>query len=207
MPGARTIVGLTGGIGCGKSTVANVFLERGVAMIDTDAFAHELTAANGRAMPLIVREFGESMLSADGSLDRRAMRARVFASPAARAVLESILHPMIREEVDTALEGVGATAAPYTMLVVPLMFETMTYRFRLWRTLVVDCPVASQVSRVAKRPGVDCVEAQRIVESQIRRPYRLQLADDLLYNDGEVASVAPKVDFLHERYLALLATM
>ncbi len=135
------------------------------------------------------------------------MRARVFASPAARAVLESILHPMIREEVDTALEGVGATAAPYTMLVVPLMFETMTYRFRLWRTLVVDCPVASQVSRVAKRPGVDCVEAQRIVESQIRRPYRLQLADDLLYNDGEVASVAPKVDFLHERYLALLATM
>lgn len=204
MPSQRYVVALTGGIGSGKTTVAERFASRGVAIVDTDACAHALTRAGGRALPAIDRAFGSGILGADGALDRANMRARVFADPAARIALEEILHPMIREEVESALAGADP-AAPYLMLAVPLLFESMGYRGRVQRVLGVDCAIGLQRERVRKRPGLDAAEVDRIIASQIARPLRLQLVDDVIFNGGDVSRLEVQAVRLHERYLGLAA--
>jgi len=196
-----SVIGLTGGVGCGKSTVAELFATHGIVVIDTDVLAHELTAKGGAAIPTIRHEFGDVVISGDGSLDRHLMRRKVFADASARAVLESILHPMIRRAVVASLSTEAACLSPYVLLVVPLLFETMGYRSMIRRTLVVDCTAKSQLERVKQRPGLDDLEARRIVASQIERPYRLQLADDVVFNDGPRASLVPRVGEIHHRYL------
>ena len=200
MPRPNYIVALTGGIGSGKSTVAALFGQRGVHIIDTDDIAHAITGAGGRALAPICKVFGDGVLAANGALDRAVMRTRVFADAGARAALEKVLHPLIREDVDAAFRADSATRAPYVMLAVPLLFETMGYRGQIRRALVVDCPVELQRRRVQQRAGLTLPAVDRILASQISRSLRLQLADDVISNPGDAKRLPPQVDFLHEYY-------
>ena len=197
-------VGLTGGIGSGKSTVADLFAELGVPVIDTDAIAHELTAARGAAMPAIVASFGIELVAADGALDRRRMRELVFADHEAKRRLEAILHPMIRGESEARCRA--ASGAHYLLLVVPLLVEAAAYRERVDRTLVVDCEEALQISRVMAR-GLTAKEVSAIMATQASRKRRLAAADDVILNNGEFADLNAQVMLLHRRYLALAGQM
>lgn len=197
----RYIVGVTGGIGSGKSTIASLFATRGVALVDTDAIAHALTAPGGKAIGTIRSRFGEAVIDKDGALDRTAMRTRVFADANVKFQLETILHPLIREEVDCALRAGEVLRAPYAMLVVPLLFESLTYRDRTDATLLIDCPIAIQLERVKLRSGLNADETTRIIAAQLPRPVRLQLADAVVWNGGSAAILWPQVERLHLHYL------
>jgi dephospho-CoA kinase len=196
------VVGLTGGIGSGKSTVADLFAEIGIPVIDTDAIAHDLTAARGAAMPAIVSAFGAAVVGEGGALDRRRMREIIFADREAKRRLEAILHPLIRAESDARCRA--ASGAPYVLLVVPLLVEAAAYRERVDRTLVVDCDEALQVSRVMKR-GLAADEVRAIMATQASRERRLAAADDVIVNNGEPGDLDAQVMLLHRRYLALAA--
>ena len=195
------IVGLTGGIGSGKSTVAELFVQRGAALIDTDAIAHQLTAPNGAAMAAIAGAFGEPVLRADGGLDRAAMRRLVFSDHSARARLEAILHPLIRQESE--LRCAAAKGAPYLLLVVPLLIESGGYRERADRILVVDCDEEVQISRVMARSRLAVDEIRAIIASQAARAERRAAADDLVLNDGGLDALLPQVAGLHQSFLEL----
>ena len=195
------VVGLTGGIGSGKSAVADLFAERGILVVDTDAVAHALTAPGGAAMAAIRAEFGAAVAAADGALDRAAMRARVFADPSARKRLEAILHPMIRSESERLLAA-EASRSPYAILMVPLLIEAGSYRERVDRIAVVDCAEATQIARVISRNGLARDEVQRILAAQATRAERLAAADDVIDNDGDLAALRPQIERLHVNYLA-----
>ena len=193
------VVGLTGGIGSGKSAVADLFAARGIAVIDTDAIAHALTKANGSAMPAIRDEFGNQVAAVDGALDRAAMRAKVFADPLARKRLEAILHPLIRQESDRQLL---ASATPYAILMVPLLIEAGDYRKRVNRIAVVDCAETTQIDRVMQRNGLARSEVERMLAAQASRADRLAAADDVIDNNGDRAALLPQIERLHRQYLA-----
>lgn len=191
------IVGLTGGIGSGKSTVADLFAALGAGIVDTDVIAHRLTGPEGAAMPAIRARFGDAVIAPDGRLDRQAMRERAFADPDARKALEAILHPLIRQEAD---RQVLASAAPYVMLVVPLLVESGGYRQRVDRVLVVDCAPETQVQRTMARSGLTRDGVLRILAAQATREARLAAADDVVDNDGPPSRLPPRVADLHARY-------
>lgn len=193
------VVGLTGGIGCGKSAVAKLFAGYGIPCVDTDTVAHALTAPGGAAMPAIVAAFGACMQQADGAMDRAAMRALVFAEPAQRQVLEGILHPMIHAE---SLRQLAALSAPYCLLAVPLLFESQRYQQVISRSLLVDCSPATQIERVMARNGMAEEQVRAIIAVQMSREQRLALADDVLPNDGDLAALALLVAAKHRYYLA-----
>lgn len=194
------VVGLTGGIGSGKSTVADAFVELGAALVDTDAIAHELTAAGGAAMPALIAAFGPAIADPSGALDRAAMRRLAFADPGARQRLEGILHPMIRQLSDARCR---AASAPYVILAVPLLVESGSYRERCRRILVVDCPESLQIERVMARNGISEAEVRAILAAQASREARLAIADDVLVNDGERTILYRAVAALHAEYLHL----
>ena len=194
------VVGLTGGIGSGKSAAAEEFARLGAAVVDADAIAHELTAAGGRAIPDIRRAFGEDAIGADGAMDRARMRARVFADAGERARLEALLHPMIRAESE---RRTAAAAAPYVIQVVPLLLESPEPRQRVARVLVVDCPEATQIERVRRRSGLDEAEVRRILAAQIARNARRAAADDIIDNSGSIDALHKQVAALHGRYLQM----
>lgn len=194
------IVGLTGGIGSGKSTVADLFVAEGAALVDTDAIAHELTGPGGQAMPLLAEAFGSEIVKPDGSLNRAQLRQRVFADAAARARLEGILHPLIRE---ISAARCLAADAPYVILAVPLLVETGAYRERCDRVAVVDCPEALQIERVKTRSGLSASEVEAIMASQASREQRLAVADDVVTNDAGKANLHEQVVRLHHKYLLL----
>lgn len=198
-------VGLTGGIGSGKSAVADRFAALGAAIVDTDAIAHALTAAGGAAIEAIAREFGPDYIDAAGSLDRPRMRERVFNDPQAKARLEAILHPRIREAA-LAAAAQAAARAPYVVFVVPLLVESGTWRSRVDRLLVIDCSTATQEARVCARSGLDAALVRRIIAQQASRAERLAAADDVLVNEGTLAQLAPRVQRLHARYLERAAS-
>jgi dephospho-CoA kinase len=196
--GARRFsVGLTGGIGSGKSTVADLFGERGAAVIDTDLIAHALTAPGGLAMPAIVAAFGPDFVSASGALDRVRMRTLAFTEPAAKKQLEAILHPMIRVETERATQAAGGA---YLLYVVPLLVESGSWRARVDRVLVVDCPEALQVARVMRRNAMREDEVRAIMAAQASRAQRLAAADDVIVNDTDAAHLLPQVERLHAQY-------
>ena len=197
------VVGLTGGIGSGKSTVADLLAGRGAALVDTDLIAHQLTAADGGAMAAIASAFGNAVVRADGGLDRAAMRRLVFADHAARATLEAILHPLIRQRSEECCAA--ETTAPYVVLVVPLLVESGTYRERTDRILVVDCSQEVQIARVMARSGLAPDEVRAIIASQASRDERRAAADDVVSNDGTIELLMPQVEALHRRYLELAA--
>jgi dephospho-CoA kinase len=195
---ARFSIGLTGGIGCGKTTVADLFAARGAAVIDTDQIAHALTAPHGAAMPALLDEFGADFATPEGALDRAKMRALVFADPGARTRLEAILHPRIREA--TAAAALLATG-PYLIFVVPLLIESGTWRERVTRVLAIDCPEEVQVARVMARNKLPESQVRAIMAAQVTRAQRQAAADDILLNDDGLDALLPQVERLHAFYL------
>lgn len=177
-------LGLTGGIGSGKSTVAQMLQDLGAAVMDADAIARSVTAPAGAAMPDIAQEFGAEFLQADGALDRTRMRALVFADPAAKQRLEHIVHPRVGEE--TRRQTQAALAQGHTLLVfdVPLLVESRRWRQQVHRVLVVDCEPATQIARVVARSGLSHDEVSRIIAAQSPRDVRLRAADWVIYNEG-----------------------
>ena len=196
------VVGLTGGIGSGKSAATGFFAALGIAVVDTDAIAHELTVAGGAAMPALVAEFGPAVTTADGALDRGGMRRLAFADPAARGRLEGILHPLIREVSEKRCRD---AVSPYVILAVPLLVESASYRERCARIAVVDCPESLQVSRVMARSGLTGEEVRAIMLAQASRAQRLAVADDVLVNDGDLHHLESQVAEVHRKYLLLAA--
>jgi dephospho-CoA kinase len=193
-------VGLTGGIGSGKSAVADLFAKHGVAVVDSDEIARELTLAGGAAIDPIRRAFGPGVVGTDGALDRTRMRALAFGRAADRRKLEAILHPLIREESARRLERAGGA---YAVLVVPLLVEGGIDRSRYARVVVVDCTEAQQVERVIRRSGLPEQEVRAIMAAQATREARLALADDVIDNSGPVDALESQVAHLHEKYLTL----
>ena len=193
-------VGLTGGIGCGKTTVADMFAALGAATIDTDQIAHALTAPHGAAMPALLAEFGDDFATPDGALDRAKMRALVFTDDTARARLEGILHPRIREA--TAAAAAIATG-DYVMFVVPLLIESGSWRERVTRVLAIDCPIEVQVARVMARNGLPEAQVRAIMAAQVSREERRAAADDIILNDDGLDALRPQVEALHALYLSL----
>lgn len=194
------VVGLTGGIGSGKTTVANRLATLGAAVIDTDEIARDITRPGGEAMPEIARVFGERYVAADGALDRAAMRALAFGDPAARSRLEAILHPAIRRAADAQL---ARASGPYALAVVPLLFETGSYSGRVARVLVVDCPPERQLERTMARSSLAADEVRAIMAAQWPRWRRLQMADDVIWNGGEASALEPQCARLHADYCRL----
>jgi dephospho-CoA kinase len=199
---APYIVGLTGGIGSGKSAAAAVFAELGASVVDTDAIAHELSAPGGSAIAPIRESFGDEFIGADGALDRARMRDTVFADPAAKRRLENILHPLIRTVTDMRTR---AATGPYVIQVIPLLIESGKHRERARRVLVVDCPEATQVARVIARSKLDAAQVRAIMAAQVTRETRLAAADDVIDNQGGLDSLRTQVDALHRRYLEFAA--
>ncbi len=193
-------VGLTGGIGSGKSTAAKLFGDIGASVVDTDAISHELTQAGGPAIGAIREAFGGQYIAADGSLDRTRMRELVFGNPTAKSKLEAILHPLIRERART---DVATAKQPYVILVVPLLLETGAYRDLVRRVLVVDCGEARQIERATRRSRLSEVQVRAIMATQLSREARRARADDVIDNEGDLNALRAQVEELHAGYLAL----
>ncbi len=194
------VIGLTGGIGSGKSTAARDLEALGATVVDTDAISHALTTAGGAAMAPLREAFGAAYVSPDGALDRAAMRRLVFQDPQARERLEAILHPAIRSAADSAI---ARSTGPYAVLAVPLLFETRGYAGRVARTLAIDCPEELQVERTAQRSGLAAAEVRAIMAAQWPRWRRLQVADDVIWNGGDEAGLATQCERMHRRYVDL----
>ena len=196
-------VGLTGGVGSGKSTIAGMLLRHGAATVDADAIAHELTQAGGAAIEAIRQAFGAGSITGDGALDRAWMRNRVFADPTARRTLEGLLHPLIRATSNNRAAEHFAAGSPYVVFVIPLLVESGDARGRFDRVLVVDCSETTQIARVCARPGIDNSVARGIIAAQATRADRLAAADDVLFNEAPLPEIAERVERLHRRYLEL----
>ena len=187
-------IGLTGGIGSGKSTVASLLAGHGAAIIDTDAIARELTLAGGAAIPAIREAFGDELIAASGAMDRERMRALAFKDPDAKRRLEAILHPMIG--LETARRAAEA-ASPVTVFDVPLLVESQRWRALVERVLVVDCSAATQAERVVRRPGWTAAMADTVIAQQASRVARRASADAVICNDGiTLAQLQAEVDGL-----------
>ncbi|MEI7568885.1 MAG: dephospho-CoA kinase [Alcaligenaceae bacterium] len=186
-------LGLTGGIGSGKTQVANLLADLGASVIDTDLIAHQLTAAGGRAIEPIRQAFGEEVIEASGALNRARMRELVFAEPARRAELEAILHPLIGQ---TARQEAEQAVGLYVVFVVPLLVESGRWRQQIDRLCVVDCDQETQIERVRARNGIELITIQRILAAQATREQRLAVADDVIDNSKTVSLEALKKQVL-----------
>jgi dephospho-CoA kinase len=193
-------VGLTGGIGCGKSSAAQLFQALGAGVVDVDDISHALTKPAGAGIPEIIRQFGPDFVKADGSLDRARMRELVFKDPQAKNRLEAILHPLIGTQ---AREQVAHARQPYVVLVVPLLLERGTYQDLVQRIAVVDCSEQTQIERTMRRSNLHESAVRAIMAAQISRADRLAKADDVLNNDGSEETLRQQVEALHQRYLGL----
>ena len=196
-------IGLTGGIGCGKSLVADLFQARGASVIDTDQIAHALTTENGLAMPAIRIEFGAAFIAADGSLNRSAMREHVFTNPTARLALEAILHPMIAAQTRLAAQEAQEARGSYLIFVVPLLVESGKWRDRVDRILVVDCSENLQRERVMRRNHLTEKQVTDIMQAQATRAARQAVADDIISNESDLGVLDSQVEELHNLYLTL----
>jgi dephospho-CoA kinase len=196
-------IALTGGVASGKSTVARLFQALGAKLIDTDQVSRDIVAPGMPALAALVEQFGAGVLREDGTLDRARLRERVFADPVARAQLESITHPAIREQVAQLCSRAGG---PYQIIAVPLLVETGTQR-NYDRVLLVDCDPQVQLLRLMSRDGLDREQARRMLAAQASREARLAVADDVIENETDAATLAPRVQALHESYLRLAETL
>lgn len=199
---SKFVVGLTGGIGSGKTTVANLFAAEGVALVDADIVAREVVAPGSKGLEAIVTHFGAEILTPEGELDRAKLRQRIFSHPEEREWLNQLLHPMIRQEMLAQVEK--ATSA-YVIMVVPLLFENGLDRL-VNRTLVVDISPELQINRTVKRDNVDASQVNNIISSQCSRCEKLARADDIIDNQGEISTLKREVLALHQRYLQLSGT-
>lgn len=195
-------VGLTGGIGSGKSTVCALFAELGVPIVDADLIARQLVEPGSPGLIAIVQVFGESVLDGDGSLNRGLLRSRVFADAGERQKLDAIMHPMIYAAIDSA---VSQLQVPYTLIAIPLLVETGKTQM-VDRVLVVDCPEGMQLQRITVRDHINAQQAQAIMASQADRQQRLAAADDIIDNSKAPDQLAEQVKSLHNSYLLLATT-
>ena len=194
-------IGLTGGIGSGKSTVAELFKARGITVVDADVIARQLVEPGRPALQEIVARFGAAILNRDGTLNRAALREQVFSDPGLRTALESILHPLVWARI---AEEIKQSHGPYCIAAIPLLAESR-HRHSVDRVLVVDAPESAQVSRTQTRDGLTSEQVQAIIHSQCSREQRLKIADDVIHNDGSLAQLELQVQALHQRYLELSA--
>lgn len=193
------IIGMTGGIGSGKTEATKLFTELGVPIVDVDIISHELTARGQVTLKEIAQAFGQDILNDDGDLNRTALRKKVFANSEARKSLEDILHPAI---FNKALEALKKNAsAPYQILAIPLLFESDRYLEIISRSLVIDIPIEMQITRASKRDGLLEADIQKIIDVQMSRTKRNSLADDLILNDGSIEELRQKIKQLHEKYI------
>ena len=181
-------IGLTGGIGSGKSTVATLFSRHGAACIDADAVSRSVTAAGGVAIPQIQSVFGPAVIDAQGALDRQAMRALIFQDPAARTRLENIIHPLVGKAIDHATQQADARQAPCLVYDIPLLVESARWRRQLETIVVIDCLESTQIARVMQRNQLTQQEVQAIMAAQASRARRLAAADTVIFNDGVTLS-------------------
>ncbi|MGN8257728.1 dephospho-CoA kinase [Pseudomonas sp. SMSB3] len=193
------ILGLTGGIGSGKSAAAERFVELGVHLVDADQAARWVVEPGRPALASIVERFGPGVLLGDGQLDRAALRQLIFADPVQRQWLEQLLHPLIGQEIFSYL---AKAESPYAVYVSPLLIESGQYR-KVQRVLVIDVPEAVQVARTLARDNTSAEQVQAILKAQLRRDERLAHADDVLVNDGDLAALHGQIDRLHDFYLTL----
>lgn len=196
---SKFVVGLTGGIGSGKTTVANLFAEEGVDLVDADIVAREVVAKGSKGLEAIIAHFGTEVLTEAGELDRAQLRQRVFSDEQQRQWLNQLLHPMIRQEMLSQVEN---ATSDYVIMVVPLLFENGLDRL-VNRTLVVDISPELQISRTVKRDNVDATQVNNIINSQCSRSEKLARADDVIDNQGEISKLKQEVQALHQRYLQL----
>ena len=192
------VIGLTGGIGSGKSEVSRLFSELGVPIVDVDVISHQLTAKGQSTLQAIANQFGTIVLNKDGSLNRERLREIVFNKPEARHALEAIMHPAIYEEAIIELNR--NKAIPYQILVVPLLFESTRYQKLINHSLVIDCDSATQIDRASKRDGSSKSQIEKIIAAQIPRETRNQLADDIITNNGSLDDLKEKVIQLNDKY-------
>jgi dephospho-CoA kinase len=196
----RMRIGLTGGIASGKSTAAQRFTELGLPVIDADHAARAVVAVGAPGLGQVIQRFGSGVVAANGELDRRALRNLIFSDAAARADLNAILHPLIRNYME---QKVAAAVGPYVVLAIPLLVESGRQRDRVDRVLVIDVDEAVQLQRLTARDGSTQEQARAILSAQASRAARLSAADDVLPNTGTVTDLRQAVDGLHERYLHL----
>ena len=203
LKGCIPLVGLTGGIGSGKTAVSDALGKLGAGIVDTDLIAHQITAAHGVAMPAIQKQFGAQYLDSSGSLDRAKMRALVFAKPEARKALEEITHPLIRQETFNQAQQLFAKGVPYLVFVVPLLVESGSWQGLIDYLVVVDCPEEVQITRVMQRSKLARAEVERILQAQASRKDRLACADLVIENQGSLAELDATVNQLHQKILQI----
>lgn len=194
------VVGLTGGIGCGKSSASGFFSELGIDVIDTDVIARQLTQPGGQAIDQIRETFGNAFLADNGSLDRKKMRNLVFSDFKSKVKLEKILHPLILSEV---VQLVKKAQSPYIVVVIPLLLETKDYDDLIDRILVIDCEEQQQISRTMERSQLSEQFVKAVMATQITRKDRLQRADDVIYNDRDIESLKVHVARMHSKYMIM----
>ena len=195
-------VGLTGGIGSGKSTVATLLAAHGAGIVDTDAISRRLTASGGRAIPALRAAFGDTAIDADGALDRHRMRHLAFNDPTVRHQLEAVLHPMISADIEIEVASLADSAV--IVFDVPLLVESPQWRHRVHRVLVIDCSEATQIARVMQRSGWSEAAVRAVIAAQATRDQRRAVADDLIVNDGiSTAALAERVATLWNTWKAL----
>lgn len=194
------VVGLTGGIGCGKSAASQCFSDLGVHVIDTDVIARTITQSNGQAINAIKNAFGDTYLTKEGSLDREKMRELVFSDDGARSRLEKILHPIILNET---IRQIGQARSSYVIVVVPLLFETKDYDHIVHRILVIDCDEQQQIPRTMARSNLSEPQVKAIMTAQIARKERLRKADDVIVNNRDLDHLKAQVADLHSKYLSI----
>ena len=203
LKGIIPLIGLTGGIGSGKSVVATALTELGGKIIDADQIAHQTTGPGGPAIPLIEKEFGSQFLTSEGALDRAKMRSLVFKDPIARVQLEDITHPLIRQETLRQAFEAKENQAKYLIFVVPLLLESGLWEHLLDHVVVVDCSEETQIQRVMRRNGLERAEVERILDAQASRTDRLSHADTVIQNDGALSSLQPQIELLYQKILGI----
>ena len=203
LKGRILLIGLTGGIGSGKTAVSDLLAKFGAGIVDTDLIAHQITASDGAAIPLIQREFGAEFIGADGSLDRSKMRSLVFTKPEARKTLEAITHPLIRQETIRQAVQLSKEGSPYLVFVVPLLIESGSWLGIIDRLVVVDCPEEVQIKRVMQRSNLAREEVEKILAAQASRQERLNHADMVIKNQGSFRDLEREVQSLHQEILGI----
>ena len=201
LKGRIPLIGLTGGIGSGKTAVSDLLAKFGAGIVDTDLIAHQITAPHGAAIALIEKQFGSDFISADGALNRDKMRSLVFSKPEARKSLEAITHPLIRQETSKQALRISKESAPYLVFVVPLLLESGSWNSLIDLLVVVDCPIETQIQRVMQRSNLHREELERILAAQASREERLKHADVVIENQGSLQDLEVEVQNLHQKIL------
>ena len=203
LKGVIPLIGLTGGIGSGKTAVSDQLGKLGAGIIDTDVIAHQITAANGSAIELIRQHFGPDYIESNGALDRTKMRTLVFANPEAKKALEGITHPLIRQETIKQAFQQAKSGAPYLVFVVPLLLESGSWLALIDRLVVVDCPEETQIARVMQRNNLSRAEVEKILQAQASREDRLAHADFVIENQGSLNQLAEEASQLNQKILQI----